>query len=185
MVIAALAGIVMLQAAQAQASPEYLEINSTLMRSCARGAVEAQRGQVSADALADCTRSLNSEPLSAFGQAQTLVNRGVIRLNAGQAAAALADFNAAIRKQPQMASAYLNRAGAHLDAKRFDLALADAERAVELDPNSAHALFIRAAAHELKGEPKLAYRDYQAAAKLAPEWDAPKAELTRFKVVKK
>jgi tetratricopeptide (TPR) repeat protein len=185
MITAAFAGLLLLLQAGPQPTQEYIEINSTLMLSCSRGAMDAERGQVRAEALADCTRSLETEPLSRFGEAQTLINRGVIRLRAGQTTAALADFDAAVRKQPDLASAYLNRAGAHLGASRFDQALADAERAVRLDPNNARAIFMRGAAHELKGEAKLAYRDYQAAAKLAPDWDAPKAELTRFKVVKK
>jgi tetratricopeptide (TPR) repeat protein len=184
MMIAALAGTLMLQAAPAQLTPEYIEVNSTLMRSCSRAAMDAEQGKVRPEAIADCTRSLETEPLSTFGEAQTLVNRGVIRLRAGRSADALADFNAALRKQPQLASAYLNRAAAHLDAEHFDQALADADHAVQLDPKNARAMFLRGAAYELKGNAKLAYRDYKSAAQLAPDWDAPKTEMARFKVVK-
>src|SRR5215203_3284687 len=132
MMIAAFAGLVLLQA-QGQPPAGYLEINSTLMRSCSRGAIEAQKGQASANALADCNASLESEPLNRLGMAQTLVNRGIIKLRTGDGAGALADFNDAVRQDSHLAAAYQNRASLYIVQKRYDEALADADKAVKLD----------------------------------------------------
>ena len=184
MILAALAGALMLQAAPSQIPPAYLEINSTLMRSCAQGAADATGGVIRPEALADCTKSLQTEPLSRHGEAATLVNRGVIRLRVNDSRGALADFNAAIRRQPDLGAAYLNRALVHIAADRYDAALADADHAMRLDANNARAAFVRAGAYELLGKPVEAYKDYQLAAKLDPAWDQPKTELARFKVTK-
>jgi tetratricopeptide (TPR) repeat protein len=184
MIVAALAGALMLQAANAQIPPEYVEINSTLMRSCSRGAIDAEAGKVRPEALADCTASLQTEPLNRHGEALTLVNRGVIRLKSGDSAGALTDLNAAIEREPGLAAAWLNRAVVHIGASRYAEALADADRAVSLDNTNARAVFLRGGANELLGKNLQAYKDYQLAAKLDPAWDRPKTELARFQVKK-
>src|SRR5690349_6826217 len=125
MMIAAFAGMLMLQA-QGQLTPEYIEINSTLMRSCSRGAIDAAKGQVRPEALADCNASLETEPLNRLGMAQTLVNRGIIKLRSNDTGGALADFNEAIRQHANLAAAYQNRASIYIVQNRYDDALADA-----------------------------------------------------------
>ena len=55
----------------------------------------------------------------------------------------------------------------------------DLEREVE---ETAKAYFSRAIAHEELGHLREAYRDYRKAAELAPQWEAPRLELTRFRV---
>lgn len=47
----------------------------------------------------------------------------------------------------------------------------------------AFAYFGRAVSSEIGGDVKSAYRDYKRASELAPEWQEPIAELTRFRVV--
>jgi tetratricopeptide (TPR) repeat protein len=58
----------------------------------------------------------------------------------------------------------------------FDRALAMKIRHPEL------AYYNRAMAHEAAGNIEAAYSDYSAARRIAPKWDQPKEELSRFRV---
>lgn len=181
--IVALAGMLMLMAEPAM-SQSYIEINTSYARACAQAAAAAKPGAVDKEGLAACNASLDTEPLSAFGMAQTLTNRGVIKSRGGANRGATADFNAAIRRRPDFAPAYLNRASLSMAAERYNEALADADRAVQLDNTNAHAWLMRGGANEMLGKTTQAYKDYQTAARLDPNWDRPKAELARFTVKK-
>jgi tetratricopeptide (TPR) repeat protein len=183
MLVAAFGLLLML--AEPAVSQAYFEINTSYARACAQGAASAKAGAaVDQAALAACTASVSTEPLSPLGMAQTLTNRGVIKFVANDRAGAFADFSAALKQQKDFAPAYLNRAAIHMAAERYNEALADADRAVQLDNTNARAWLMRGGANELLGRTTQAYKDYQAAARADPSWDRPKAELARFTVKK-
>ena len=77
----------------------------------------------------------------------------------------------------------MNRAAALIGLARPEEAVAAADKGLALNPSEPEkAYFNRATARELTGDVEGAYRDYMKAVDLAPNWEAPKVELKRFKV---
>jgi tetratricopeptide (TPR) repeat protein len=176
LIVTASAAILLAQAAKDKIPDDYWQLNSEYARACAAAAASP-----SGQGLLTCNKALESEPLNRLGQAQTLTNRAVIRLALNDSTGALADYNAALDKAPELAAAYTGRAWVHLQRREFEAAREDADHAVTLDGKSARAFYVRGGANEMLGKTTDAYRDYQTAAKLDPNWAAPKTELARFK----
>lgn len=159
-------------------------IGTGLARECFEAA-DAQ--QASATALAICDRALTEEALPFGDNVATYVNRGIIRARLGDAAGAHADYDRALRLDPTEPEAYLNKGALVLKVEQdwrrarelFDLALARQTRRPEI------AHYARGVANELGGDFKGAYADYVKASELAPGWEEPKRELTRFSIRKK
>lgn len=133
--------------------------------------------------VAVCTAALDQDFLAAKERAATYVNRGVLHLRRRDAAAAGADFDAALVIDPELPEALVNR-GAALILLGDD---AGAESAITqgltLGPSQAHeAHYNRAFARERQGNFKGAYEDFKAALALKPEWTEAQTELARFKV---
>jgi tetratricopeptide (TPR) repeat protein len=156
-------------------------IGNTAARTCYE--LTESAGTPSFDSIARCDEALAGS-LSSYEQVATLVNRGILKLRLRQVDAAMADFDAAIARDPGQAEAYLNKgmAALHLDngwqqaVPLFDTALGKGTSRPEI------AYFGRAVAHEMGGQVKAAYFDYRQASRLAPKWGDPKAELARFTV---
>jgi tetratricopeptide (TPR) repeat protein len=147
---------------------------------CSRAAIV---GESDARFEAVCTRALDEERLGAYDLAGTYVNRGVMKLRRLEYAAAMRDFEAAVRLQRNMAEAYVNRGASLIGLKRYPESLPDLNKAIELGLDEpAKAYFNRALAHEGVGDLKAAYFDYLKAAELSPEWPEPSRELARFTV---
>lgn len=133
-------------------------------------------------AMAACNAALAGD-LSIQARAGTLVNRGLVQASAGNSAAAMADFDAAVARDPSLAAAYLQRGTALMRAHRFSEARADFNQAISLKVADAHiAYFNRGGANEELGNKVAAYRDYRAAQELAPGFKPASAELARFQV---
>jgi tetratricopeptide (TPR) repeat protein len=132
-----------------------------------------------------CDRALEQEALSQHDLTATLVNRGITALRSQNGAAALVDFNAALRQDPAFAPAFLNRAGAYLQLGRFLDAKVDADTALGIglkeDEWAAH--FNKGVALENLGQIADAYAAFQRAAALAPTQEAVLTELARFQRV--
>jgi tetratricopeptide (TPR) repeat protein len=151
---------------------------------CANAAAIAQaKGTVTDSAIAQCTLAIRLayyEPM----RAAALINRGALFLVSGQYAAAIADSNAALQIDDQLAEAYVNRGSAFLLQHRPDDAGEDFTRALALAPAHPDIVFFdRAMAREDMGDLQGAYADYRAASDWNPDWDRPKQELVRFTVV--
>jgi len=113
----------------------------------------------------------------------TFVNRGILRLRRGDIAGAMADFDEATALNPEEPEAYLNRASALLRREEVVSAIAQFDTAIAKQTRRpALAYYGRAVAHEEAGNVRAAYRDYRRASELAPAWDQPRRELTRFRV---
>jgi tetratricopeptide (TPR) repeat protein len=135
-----------------------------------------------AQAVEQCTTAL-SEGLNARNRAGTLINRGIIHMNRGALDNAIADFDAAIALQPELAEGHINRGAVLLARDDYAGAIAAIDRGLALGPEEpARAYYNRAVAHEELGHLREAYRDYRQAADLAPTWAPPQTELTRFRV---
>src|SRR5262245_28757858 len=70
-------------------------------------------------------------------------NRGVAQRGKGDIAAALADYDEAIRLYPDYARAYVNRGNARYERSELDLAIANLDNAIRLDAKNASAFISR------------------------------------------
>jgi len=131
-----------------------------------------------------CTRALTEEALSRRDRAATLVNRGIIHMHARDMEKAIADYEAAIRMDRNLAEAHVNHGIALLHKGGADRdAVAALTRGLEMNPSRPEvAFYTRAVAHELIGNVREAYEDYQAASAAKPEWQEPIEQLKRFSV---
>ena len=151
----------------------------------AQGCFAAANGQGAAGRAA-CTRALADPALPADLRGATLVNRGIVDMQGGRAAAALGDFDAAIALLPGNPDAWLNKGIALLRAGRDADALAAIDEALRHNPRKPElAYYYRAIANEGLGRLRAAYDDYVAAAGLAPDWAEPATQLQRFKFVRR
>ncbi len=96
--------------------------------------------------------------------------RGLIANQAGDTAAAVDDFEAAIALNPQSWRAVHNRGVVRVARHAYELALKDFDRAIELKPRSAVAHRNRAEVLLELGAAKAATRSYTKAIELDPEW---------------
>jgi tetratricopeptide (TPR) repeat protein len=134
------------------------------------------------DAIAQCDEAM-TEALTPHDRAGTHVNRGILYMNRGAIDRAMMDFDAAIALEPNLAEGHINRGAALLVRNDLRGAIESLDRGLALSPDEpARAYYNRGIAHEDLGEVRAAYQDYRRAQELAPEWDAPRTELTRFRV---
>jgi len=146
----------------------------------------AQQDRPSPRGIALCSRALGSRKLLPHDRAATLVNRGILFGRDRNFAAAIADYDAALAVDPDLAEAHINKGialnalGGHAEA-----AIAELTQGLALHPaNAAIAYYARGIADEMAGAVRDAYADYNQAARLAPDWEAPADELRRFAVVR-
>jgi tetratricopeptide (TPR) repeat protein len=95
-------------------------------------------------------------------------NRGSAYLFKKDYDRAIADFNQAIKLQPDRINAYLNRAAAYLSKQDYDRALADVNRVIQLQPDFALAYVNRATVYLLKQDYERGLEDLSQAIKLQP-----------------
>lgn len=172
-------GLVALAGIAVPATAAVTVIGSNSARLC----YEAARSQrTSASAIARCDAAFD-EALSADDEVATHVNRGILRAMRGDKDGAARDYDAGIALDPDQPEAWLNKGllflrngEAAAAVPLFDAALNKRTR----EPGMAH--YGRAVAHEQAGNLRAAYADYRRATELSPDWEAPRAELARFKV---
>jgi len=154
---------------------------STAGRDCYVAAELKRETRASLDV---CTRALDVDAMSRRDRAATLVNRGIIHMQARDLENAVADYRAAIAIEPDLAEAHVNLGIALLHRGGQDQAAIDIlTRALEMNPARPEvAFYTRAVAHELVGNVREAFEDYSAAAAAAPEWKEPAEQLKRFSV---
>ena len=175
----ALATLLAVAPLTAPASAFVTVVGNSLATACLE---HARHDASSSRAIYDCTLALD-EMLDSHNRAGTLVNRGIIYMNRRAYDLALADFETAIAIEPNLAEGHVNLGSALLARDDYAGALAAIDRGLALSPNEpARAYYNRGIAHEELGRVREAYRDYRRAAELAPQWDRPRAELTRFRV---
>jgi len=131
--------------------------------------------------LASCTRALRNPRLNDEGEAQLLINRGIVHLRRRDAEAAIRDFDIVLEEDDEHAEAHLNRAAALVQLQRYGPAIAEITEALSLGVSEPHkAYFNRAAAREALGDVRGAYEDYSTALEIEPDWGPASAELARF-----
>lgn len=170
-----------LAAVAAPADAAVTVLGNSFARTCYDAASSRFGGT---ESIPDCDLALTREVLNEADVVATYVNRGILKLRRSDVDGAIADFNSAIRLDPDEPEAYLNKGMAVLKLPGgedeaiglFDSALAKKTR------RPAIAYFGRAVAHELNGRLKEAYRDFRQASALEPKWRDPRKELARFTV---
>jgi tetratricopeptide (TPR) repeat protein len=96
--------------------------------------------------------------------------QGAAWVKKGEYDQAIADYNQAVRLDPDYAYAYNNRGKAWNRKKEYDRAIADLNQAIRLDPNYAHAYNNRGNAWSGKKEYDRAIADYNQALRLDPNY---------------
>jgi Tfp pilus assembly protein PilF len=131
----------------------------------------------------DCNLALAEEGLLVQDRVATLVNRGILYLRHHDVTRADADFDAALKIDPNQAEAWLNKAIVRARFGKSTDALPHVTKALETGTRKpALAYFVRAMAYEDSGNLRAAYADLQRAHQLDPNWSEPTIELKRFKV---
>ena len=126
---------------------------------------------------------LVSVGLTACGlsEAETKYNSGTEKFKSKDMDGALADFNEAIRLDPNMALAYMNRGVIYVSKNELDKAIEDETKAIDLKlaktEDQATAYSNRATAYLAKGDSGKALADADEAIKIKP--DSSKAYLVR------
>ncbi|KQY30173.1 hypothetical protein ASD21_13805 [Caulobacter sp. Root1455] len=162
------------------AGASTLVIGGGAAKDCADAAINGRKDGAS---VTTCTVALETETLNFRDRARTYVNRGVLQMRQQDYDGAVADFDAASRIDPNLGEAFVNRGAAYVGTSRYGEGLSQIDQGLALgvkDPEKAY--YNRAVANEGLGDVTAAYRDFSKAAELAPTWDAPKTELTRFTV---
>lgn len=157
---------------------------STAGRDCYLAAETKRETRASLDV---CTRALAIDGTSRRDRAATLVNRGIIHMQARDIESAVTDYRAATAIEPDLAEAHVNLGIALLHRGGQDQAAIDTlTRALDMKPARPEvAFYSRAVAHEMVGNVREAFEDYSAAAAAAPDWKEPAEQLKRFSVERK
>ena len=131
-----------------------------------------------------CTLACQSERPPAK-TAEDYYNSGVAKQKAGDLKGAIADYDMAIKLDPNYAAAYNNRGNAKRDLGYNKVAIADYDMAIKLDPNYAKAYINRGEAKWRLGDNQGALLDYQHVIEIkGPKDSASKYSQLRIWIVK-
>ena len=115
-----------------------------------------------------CSAVISFSPFRGSLIAFAYEGRGRIALRHGDAARAVADFDEAVRLNPNRASLFRDRALAHRRAGQLEPAIADYDQAIALDPGPAAPYYDRGLALAAKGDLDRAVLSFNTAVRLAP-----------------
>ena len=110
-------------------------------RATARDVAACAQAKDNDAAIAGCTRVIDDSKVKPKGRAAAFYNRGNAHTAKGDLAAAIADYDEAIKLDPKNASAFNNRGTAHSDKGDADAALADFDEAIKRNPRLCVGLF--------------------------------------------
>jgi tetratricopeptide (TPR) repeat protein len=111
------------------------------------------------------TAALKLEPAPGLA-VKALSNRGMLRFNRRDYAAALSDFNAAAALGPDVVAVYYNRGTLYRVLGEHARAAEDFSRVLELDPEMVNAYLYRGDAYLQGGNPAAAKKDFIAACRM-------------------
>jgi tetratricopeptide (TPR) repeat protein len=103
-------------------------------------------------------------------QAKAAADRGLAYLKNGDNDRAIADYNEAIRLNPNYALAFANRGIAYHNKGDNDRAIIDYNEAIRLNPNYAPAFNNRGNTYRIRGDHDRAIADYNEAIRLHPQY---------------
>lgn len=100
------------------------------------------------------------------GSSQAYFQRGLIHARRNETATALADYNAALERNPRSIEALTSRAAIYSIDRKLDLAIRDLDAAIAIDRNNPVAFFNRGYARFAQAEYAQAIADYTSAIEL-------------------
>jgi tetratricopeptide (TPR) repeat protein len=156
------------------------------VKHCADAAAAALAYNNATDAdVAKCTKAAKLADFDS-DRAVAFSNRSLLNFKRADYNAAIADSTAALKLDDSLVEALVNRGASYLEMHRPGDAEANFSRALTLAPAHAEKIYFnRAMAREDMGDRNGAYADYAEASKLAPQWDQPKQQMTRFSIVRR
>lgn len=104
------------------------------------------------EAIAACTRAIQSGQLSQNSLATTYSNRGVEWRQKGEIDKAMEDYNEALSLNPNYIKAYGNRGSVYLVRQQYDKALDDMKQAFRLNPKDSYVPLMLAVTRMHKGD---------------------------------
>lgn len=119
--------------------------------------------------MAACSEVIGSATAAAGDRAEALRRRAQFHAERGASAQAAADWDAALRLEPQSGQALIGRARARLSQGETDGAIADFGEAMRISGKSAGLLVARGYALLVKGDAASAIADFTAAIALQPQ----------------
>jgi tetratricopeptide (TPR) repeat protein len=123
--------------------------------------------QVAEEIIDACNRSIESGRWRGADLAWAYVNRGVGYTFKNEVERAIADYNEAIRLDPNLADAFTARGNVYGEKGEIERALADYNEAIRLDPKDAKPLYNRGMTHLYDRKDRdSAIRDFRKAAEL-------------------
>ncbi|HTI66507.1 MAG TPA: hypothetical protein VL460_03050 [Caulobacteraceae bacterium] len=147
---------------------------------CSRAAKAGLANEVTLD---NCTMAIVGEPIWGHALAATYVNRGTMYLGLRNWGSAMADFDEALRIQPDLGEAFVNRGGALIGLRRYGEALTEIDRGLALNPDEPEKAYgNRALAKWSLDDLRGAYEDLMKAHELKPAWTWPTEQLANFRV---
>lgn len=156
-------------------------IGGGLARDCYQATKFGTLRQSDAETL--CTRALEQEALNISNRAATFTNRGVLRMRQGKIDAALSDYAASKRMQPDTGATWLNEGAAFILKQDYASARISLEKAIELESTDLYAAYYnRALVKEREGDIEGAYYDFVKARELKPDFPLIENQLARFEV---
>ncbi|NBB15418.1 tetratricopeptide repeat protein [Caulobacter sp. SLTY] len=165
------------------ASGASLVLGQGLATTCSKAALSDRKDLKSIDT---CTQALETQAMGPRDRAGTFVNRGILKLRRKSYDDARIDFAEALKLDPDLGEAYVNWGASLIAENRYAEGLSEIDRGMALGVDEPEkAWFNRAIAYEGMNDPKNAYLAYQKAVELAPEWQAPQVQLTRFSVTRR
>jgi len=130
------------------------------------------------DRSAACTRAITSGKLSTQGLVIMFIGRGLAWNGKGDYERAIADYNEAIRLNPQDALAFNSRGNAWWTKGDYERAIADYNEAIRLNPQGALAFNNRGTAQYYQGRFDAAAADLAEGSRLDPKY-APYSHIWR------
>lgn len=135
---------------------------------------------IAVERLRVCSELAEDTELPAEVRAEAMVNRGMVLLDEGEIAKAMADFDAAIVQNPLDPVAHAYRGEVFKVHGQLAQALAAYDVAISLDTNSADLFANRGDLHRQLGERDKARADFEAALKIEGEHDTAMAGLAEL-----
>jgi tetratricopeptide (TPR) repeat protein len=156
-----------------EALREYdVALSSSDLEASGRCSTQFNRGNIYlmlksyAEAEQDFDQVIISSSCDETEREDAFVNRANVRSLTGNRAGALADWQEALRLDPNDPVVFKNRGGEYIDDGRFQLALDDYNRYLSLRPDDDEAYIVRSTLYEDLGDPQRARSDRETAQEL-------------------
>lgn len=165
------------------ANAQVLVLGSGLAKDCYEAAETVRLTPKSS--IETCSKALDHEVLSKNDRMSTLINRGILYMRNGEYTQAMADYEDALKINPNKGETFLNIGAAHIYREEYAEAKDAIDKAIELGTTDLYAAYYnRAIAQERLGDITSAYWDYRKSLELMPEFEIAARQLERFTISK-